>query len=204
MYRITKQVKYGVLFLILFISCLSFPFNKSYACDCVVPLSVQEELERNTAVFSGKVVEIVDKNKNKIIKSTADPIAVVFEVKEWWKGGKQTQVLVNTVRHSSSCGYKFTVDDQYLVYAREIDGELNVSICSRTQSLSTAQTDIEALGKSHIPTEKVSKESLTNVEDEQGNSQNVVNYYLIGILFVSLEISTIMYIKQRNKKNANK
>ena len=39
--------------------------------------TMKEELKHSSAVFAGRVVEIVDENKNKSIQSSADPIAVL-------------------------------------------------------------------------------------------------------------------------------
>ena len=52
---------------IIFTFVMTFVFNVSvaetYACSCVQPGSPSEELNNSSAVFSGKVVEIVDGNK---------------------------------------------------------------------------------------------------------------------------------------------
>nr|WP_236838635.1 hypothetical protein [Caldalkalibacillus salinus] len=164
---------------------LSFAFHysphTSYACSCAEPLPVNEEMERSAAVFSGKTVDMFDKNENSSTLSSADPIAVKFEVEESWKGVNQSQVIVYTVRESASCGFEFELDQQYLVYAQERDGELDVSLCSRTTHLSNAQEDIDELGQGDKPTEQVS----IDLEDEgstQYQSASIVVFIAVLIL----------------------
>ncbi|MFB5284479.1 hypothetical protein [Peribacillus sp. Hz7] len=197
---ITNQVKFAILFMIIVIFFLNYSANNSYACSCVQPDSVKEELERNSAVFSGKVVEIVDENKNKSMQSSADSIAILFEVEETWKGLDQTQVIVYTERSSASCGYEFTLHKEYLVYAHEIDGALRVSLCSRTTSLSTAKKDLDELGKGKKPTEQVSIDSDVSMVEDQISSKDSVNNQIYIILLIVILLLIVVYITRRNKK----
>ena len=170
---------------------LSFSPNTSYACDCSKPDNVTEEVDRHTAVFSGKVIEIVDKNAGSQMQSSADPIAVLFEVEESWKGINQTQVIVYTERSSASCGYEFSLNNSYLVYAQDIDGDLKVSNCSRTTLLSFADEDIAELGKGEKPTEQVA----LSIDDQ------TLPYMLIYILsIVGLLLLVIAFLIRIYKK----
>lgn len=189
-----------ILFFALFIPVFNYSPITSYACSCAEPYPVKEELERSSAVFSGKVVGIIDKNKSKFIQSSADPIAVRFEVEESWKGLSQTQIIVYTERDSSSCGYEFDLGKEYLVYAREVDGELRVSFCSRTALLSAAVKDIEELGKGEKPIEKESIELDAIEEKSQISSNRSVNInktYTITLIFGVL---LVVFIVRRIKK----
>ena len=166
------KVKFIVSFMITFSFVFNYLPNTSHACSCIESGTVKEELTRSSAVFSGKVIEIVDKNKNSSIQSSADPIAVVFEVEESWKGMDQTQVVVYTERSSASCGYEFILNNEYLVYVHENTGNLNVSICSRTTLLSAADQDTEDLGIGERPTEQIVIDLTT---------ENATNYYQLSI-----------------------
>jgi hypothetical protein len=160
---------------------------------------VQEELEQSSAVFSGKVIGVVNKNKFNIMQSSADPIGIVFEVKEVWKGINQTQVIVNTARDSASCGYEFS-STEYLVYAHESNGELSVSLCSRTTQLSSAQGDIEKLGMGKKPTEEVSLD-INDIENESKTSINIVLYSIsLLLILILIYVYTNRRIKKRNMK----
>lgn len=172
---------------------LNYSPNTCFACDCARPDNVNEQLDRSTAVFSGEVIEIVDKNKNNSIQSSADPIAVLFKVDESWKGIDQSQVIIYTARDGASCGYEFSLNNKYLVYAQETDGDLIVNICSRTTLLSSSDKDLEELGKGEKPTEQVSI-NLDAIEAED----KLTNGYIIVITFLFvLLIIVIAYVTRR-------
>ncbi|OEH91119.1 hypothetical protein [Bacillus solimangrovi] len=146
-----------VIMMVLVLSyLLNYSPTTSYACSCAEPGSVTEELERSSAVFSGKVIDIMDKNAYSPLKSSDDPLAILFEVEESWKGINQTEVIVYTARSSSICGYDVELNNNYLVYATETDRKLKLSFCSRTTLLSEANEDIKQLGAGERPTEDVS------------------------------------------------
>ena len=191
-----------ILFFALFISIFTFSPLTSYACSCAEPYPVKEELERSSAVFSGKVVEIVDKNKSKAIQSSADPIAVRFEVEESWKKISQTQIIVYTERSSASCGYRFDLGKEYLVYAHEADGELWANICSRTALLTAAVNDVQELGKGEKRLEKEPIKLDVNEGKNQSFSEHKGNMSIIYtiIIILALLVVVVFFIARRNKK----
>lgn len=173
-----KYIKGVLVLLLLFLIIISLFPRQALACSCAQPESVKGELNRKTAVFSGKVVELVDDNKFSYIKSSADPIEVLFEVNESWKGTNTSQVIVKTARSGASCGYEFELNKEYLVYAYgEID-QLETGFCERTALLSTAGDDLAILGQGKEPTEKV------NLQDELGKSYLVFYLAIIAIFIV--------------------
>ncbi len=77
--------------------------RSSLACTCAPPQSASQELNRATAVFSGKVLEV------KRHKRSADLFAsvqVLFEVEKVWKGVDSRTVSIFTSSQSSACGYR--------------------------------------------------------------------------------------------------
>jgi len=176
---------------------MNFSPNTGYACSCDMPGNAQEELDRSSAVFSGEVIGILDKNKNGYIQSSADPIAVLFEVEETWKGVTQSQVIVYTAKDSTSCGYQFALNTKYLVYAYESDGSLNTSICSKTTPLTLAVDDMDELGEGELPTEQVSID-LTKDESQITSlfKQNLI--YILSLIF--LLVLVVVVIVTRRKK----
>jgi hypothetical protein len=187
----TVKVKFVISIMITIIFVLNFSPNTSYACSCVESGTVKEEWTRSSAVFSGKVIDIVDKKKNSLIQSSADLIAVLIEVEESWKGNRQNQVVVYTERSSASCGFEFTINNKYLVYANENDGKLKVSLCSRTTLLSLANEDIDELGEGEKPTEQVSIDMTTEI---------TANIYIYISLFIVFLLLGGLYMKRRIKK----
>lgn len=190
-----------ILIVILFISVLIYPIDKGYACSCSQPDPPKEALEGSSAVFSGKVIDIVDRNKNNEIQSSADPIAILFDVDKSWKGVDQTQITVYTERSSASCGYGFSLNEKYLVYAYKDDGELRVNACSRTAPLSGAKEDIQALGKGETPAEQVTLDIESIVGQEKSPSESTQNNTQIYIAFIMLVLLlTVTIIRSRRKK----
>ncbi|WP_404450677.1 hypothetical protein LG329_09935 [Virgibacillus necropolis] len=177
-----RRTAYLMLMVLAVTTIITYVPSKSFACSCAEPGTVTEVLNRDGAtVFSGRVVKKVDQSKLDMLQSSADPISVLFQVDKTWKGVNQSQVIVKTARSSASCGYEFTLNERYLVYASERDGELNVNLCSRTQSITDAQADLEVLGMGKDPTEKV------HLEDQMtGMSMMViVTWAVLGIVGVS-------------------
>ena len=193
-----SKINFSVVLLLTFIF-FSYSPNTSYACSCVEPGSVQEEFNQSVAVFSGKVIGVIDKDKFNPIQSSSDPIGVVFEVDEVWKGINQTQVIVYTSRFPESCGYEFTTT-KYLVYANESDGDLSVSMCSRTTLLSAAQEDLNELGLGDKPTEEV-KIDLNDTEEESMSPTNKIIFSIaMLIMLIVVAIYIIRLVEKRNLK----
>ena len=72
---------------------------------------------------------------------------VTMEVFRFWKGVSQNQLSLYTASGGeASCGFDFKDGEEYLVYANDSDGDLYVSLCSRTASLALAQEDLNVLG----------------------------------------------------------
>lgn len=191
MSNVNKEIfRNAGLFMMIFGFFLTFLPTNSYACSCVLPGTPEEELEESTAVFSGKVVEMIDKDKNNLIQSSADPIAVVLEVEETWKGMDKSEVVVHTKRSSASCGYEFSLNKDYIVYANEGDGGLHVSLCSRTALLSGADEDLKALDEGEKPKEEVSVDLI--------NAYNYSVYIYLAVTVVLL-VGVYFIIARRSK-----
>ncbi|MEC2056001.1 hypothetical protein I6J18_02360 [Peribacillus psychrosaccharolyticus] len=179
-----QKLAFVILLFISFTIC-SFP-STSYACKCVEPKSPTKELRESTAVFSGKVIDQLEKGRTQF---------VLFEVKETWKGLNESQAIVETVNSSSSCGYEFEDGKEYIVYTNETDGHLEVSLCSRTHLLSAASEDLDKLGKGEEPSEQVTLD--LSDEDEPPV------WMMLSLLVVGFGLAVFYGIK-RVKKKVNK
>ena len=60
---LSNIAKIAIMIVVLLSSLFLYSPKKSHACSCAEPYPVQQELENSSAVFSGKVIEIVDQNK---------------------------------------------------------------------------------------------------------------------------------------------
>lgn len=179
---------------------ISFLFNlsitSSYACSCVQPESAQKELSARDFVFSGKVKKVIDQNENSIIKSSADLLEIHFEVNEMWKGIDETEVIVFTERDSASCGFSFTTNEDYLVYANEEERKMKVNICSRTSPLVNASADIDELGEGEKPTK------IVNLNEHARDGGITATTIIIGISLGALIIIFISYFITNKRKNS--
>lgn len=109
------------------------------ALDCVESGTVKEEMEKSDVIFTGKVVSSKDNKRNNDMQS----INVDFDVYQIWKGEKTETI---TIQDIPGWAY-FTVGEEYLVYAKDSEGELHSSVCTRSSVLEDAEADLVELGK---------------------------------------------------------
>jgi hypothetical protein len=171
-----------------------------FACSCAPPGTPIQELNRSGAVFAGKVVAI-DAPSNlpilttsfpfiNFLSSSADPVSVTFDVSDVWKGPAYRQLVVTTVRDSASCGYPFQVGETYLVYATEQGAELTTNLCSRTNSISQAQSDLVALGPGTAPTL------------DSAPQRSPINSLLLALGGVSIVLTGLILLLLRKRRPA--
>lgn len=166
----------------------SFPSITS-ACSCAYLPSVEEEFELSKAIFSGKVVDIKEKQslKGDTTKS------VLFEVTNTWKGVEQSQVIITTGQGGGDCGYNFIKGEEYLVYANESimygTKSLISTICNRTYVLSSSQEDLEILGEGQPPIEEV------NLIDKHIRNQ----IYIWATVAVAIGIVVFFILNKRKR-----
>lgn len=137
-------------FKLFLVVCLFFlGVETTLACSCAPPQSPAAELKKASAVFAGKVIEIKRQQREKGPKHPGDlfrEIEVRLEVSKAWKGIDKDIAVVFTPAHSASCGYRFSKDKTYLVYAYENkEGKLETGICSRTKRLDDAEEETKEL-----------------------------------------------------------
>jgi len=120
----------------------------TFACSCVTPSAVKEEIKTTDAVFSGKVTSV---------SKFRGAWKVKFRVEKTWKGSLPKTITLVTAQDSAMCGYNFKARKKYLIYAKRDDkNKLSVSLCSRTAELSKASEDVKVLDK--LKTEQTSKD----------------------------------------------
>jgi len=106
----------------------------AFACPCPEIPDPLTSLKQSAAVFSGSVLNI-DENGDISPVTGTSMRKVYFSVNRAWKGIERIPISVNTEKTSAACGYEFSVGNKYLVYAYGEKGNLQVSLCSRTQRL---------------------------------------------------------------------
>lgn len=188
------KMKMLLIFILLFPLTLNFSTTSSYACSCAQPGAPMDELAISDYVFSGKVKAIIDPNKGSMVKSSADLLEVQFEVMDTWKGVNETEVIVFTERDSASCGFNFNINEDYLVYAQNNNGEKKVSLCSRTAQLTNASADLTELGVGEKPTK-------VGVLDDKKDEQTPIDIpILLFTILVILLIFTSYIVVQKKMK----
>jgi len=143
----------------LFLICggaLSGPTRGS--CDCIrlrrpqsPATEVQAEVKHADVVILGRVVAITDTSVAGSPSTVYGRSAhrIVVRVDSLWKGSEADSLVVWT-----ECDYPFQVDSSYVIFANQQHSALWTrkhaalwtGICSLTQSRSTAETYIRALG----------------------------------------------------------
>jgi hypothetical protein len=116
----------------------------AFGCSCVEPQPPAEALVESKTVFSGKALSISSNEYGKL---------VTFDVDRAWKGISKDRVTASTPANSAGCGYEFEEGKEYLVYSNQEENALNVILCSRTQPLETASSDLAVLGQGYPPTQ---------------------------------------------------
>ena len=95
--------------------------------------------------------------------ASIDPTKVTFNVFQVWKGTEGKILTLTTPNSSASCGYEFEENKDYIVYARQEEGKLTTSLCSRTQPLTFAQLDLQELGEGTTPENIDTEAESTNL-----------------------------------------
>jgi len=92
--------------------------------------------DASTLVFEGTVIDIETPKD----EYSLEPVNVMFHVPRVWKGKSENTITIYTEKHFIACGYPFRdkPGNTYLVYAYELEGQLNTNTCSRTRLRSHA------------------------------------------------------------------
>lgn len=157
-----------VLCLSMLFTLLAHP-SPAKACSCVEGTTIPNEFSQSDAVFSGKVVRIVD-NYSPIFSSLdmlmnkiwLSPYffhaggkywgySVFLKIFDSWKGFAKNFIEIDTGNGMGDCGFSFALDKEYLVYASHAygipDNYLVAGTCSRTAEVSDAAEDLNYLNK---------------------------------------------------------
>ncbi|OME89316.1 hypothetical protein BK123_26470 [Paenibacillus lautus] len=161
--------------LLLLVSLYTVKPANVFACSCAGPPTVEESLERSAAIFAGKVTKLVGP-KPKLVMSSADPVHVMLEVTEVWKGELAGMTELTTAMSSASCGYdQFAVGSEFLVFASVESGQLRTGMCDGTKLLSTAGKELTELGDGYPPEDASARGSAPDTFAEgvpSGEGQN--------------------------------
>jgi hypothetical protein len=157
-----------------------------YACQCVGVVGLSEELERSDVIFAGKAVEV----ESALISGKA-----TFQVSHIWRGALGPIVTTSNVW---DCMSVFRVGEEYLVFARKVDGELGLgyqlvaSRCGQTRELSYSGKALAVLGPGSPPSNN------TNMPSEK------LGLLLMGgaVLAILLTAAVVGFVRKRRLRRA--
>jgi len=186
-----------------------------FACSCVASPSVdklvKDELDRKTAIFSGKVIKVTPPPQKETM-SSADLVQVDFEVTTVWKGELKQQTVIYTAMDSASCGYEgFNVGGDYIVSAYEDSGKLETGMCELTKPVSAAGSELDVLGEGYAPIPLSAGEVLPSSKDaayevanevpsgESKESEPSKTQIILGSLALFLMIGVVITLARRRR-----
>lgn len=127
------------------LTCCALPApSTARACSCA-QVDVATARQTAAAVFEGRTTQ-VERLEGAPGVGGDESLRVTLRVVQTWKGADAEEVVVTTAGSGAACGFPFARDTSYLVYADEHQGQLRVSLCSRTRAIADAQEDLAELG----------------------------------------------------------
>jgi len=116
----------GLIFLIVICSVFSFSFEFAFGCTCDSE-SLDVYFARSDYVFLGTVEKI------ELTNTTYNDVFI--KIDRFWKGIETENVVVQTLFSTDACGYSFSQNQTYLVFARESTSGPVTSSCSGTNTI---------------------------------------------------------------------
>ena len=131
---------------------LTWP-KSAFACSCALPDAPPIAFGRADAVFSGIVLWVNDLNGIPLLRDVGRYWPRLYSlvpsggrvdllVLESWKGVTTTSVTLDAGSAWGMCGYSFTLGGQYLIYASRSASGFSTNLCTRTNDLVSATTDL--------------------------------------------------------------
>ena len=180
----------GIVFsLILFVDLVD-------ACSCISDVSVEEAFQQSDVIFIGKVIKI---DKPLLTISSSDPMDIQFTLSKSYKGDLEEIIQVQTALDSSSCGFPFSENTDYLVYANLVNGKYQTGLCSRNTDLENAQEDLIVLDNLGTRKPTVKNENSNNKLDLTQALVMALLLLVIALLVVA-EIHIARWIKGKKKQ----
>jgi hypothetical protein len=168
---------------------------RAEACSCVSPGSPTEELAKSTAVFEGLVL-----GSNSVAAGPSIYTRHVrFQVLKSWKGVEADTIASIGVPSGSSagCGFDSMTDGStWLVYAREVEGALTTSLCSRSLPRESAASDRLELG-APTDTGSVAPGSLGGTGGGGCSLADARPWRATGTVFVALALVGVVIRRRR-------
>jgi hypothetical protein len=92
------------------------------ACSCGME-TPDQNFEKADVVFTGTVLSVTKAGREFRVDMLVDTA---------YKGTSKSRLTITTSHDSGLCGYTFAGQTRYLVYAKEVDRKINVTLCDGT------------------------------------------------------------------------
>lgn len=152
----------------------------SYACSCANPGKLDNRQYDYYDFIATGVVEEVE--------TEGMFTAINFQVKHFYKSqGEESMVMLKTASSSAACGISASKGQEWLIYATVENGELQVSLCSRsivlkgegmTEVPSRAKEDLVFLEIKEQEGKNYSIGKIETIQSEVLNENRLLNIYL--------------------------
>ena len=173
--------------LLALILITGFFMGQSAFAECVI-LHPLENFENADLIFSGKVIDISQPSDFKTYNT--------FEMLQSWKGQPDNII---TVRFDliETCGLAFSLNEEYLVYATEFNGEFYTDSQRGTKSLNEAQEDMKFLD----PPSGLINDVQTFTTDVQNiHPEWIIAFLIIASISLGLGFGIFYVLRKRSRK----
>jgi hypothetical protein len=118
----------------LVILCSLFCLSRAFSCTCTKQPSLEDEVARSAAIFTGRVVVM-----QVVSVENHDMVLVGFKPEHFYVGSGSEKIWVLTGMGRGDCGFRFRLDEKYVVFAyagrTSKKHSLETDICTRTEML---------------------------------------------------------------------
>lgn len=154
-----------------------------YACQCAGIAGLKEELERSDVIFAGTAVKV----DSALVSGKA-----TFQVSQVWRGAVEPIVTTSNIW---DCMSVFRIGEEYLVFARRVDGEFGLgyrlvaSTCGQTSTLSDSGRALAVLGPGSPP--------LNNTQPSQKFGLILITGIVLAILLTTAAVGLVRKLRLR-------
>jgi hypothetical protein len=138
---------------VVFILVTIFFSTIGFACSCsnTTPIQKTSKRYRERAVFTARIVQLVGRTFDMGGKAYSEQALAVVQKRYWGLPWFWPKVVLLDGRYP--CDIAMAAGEEYLVSGLRVRyGVLDVSVCSRTQPLKTAQLDLRTIDGTHCET----------------------------------------------------
>jgi len=188
-----------------------------YCCDCSEKPSIEENWEKASQVFVGKVIKV---DSSLYSEYGQKMYSYTIKISKIYKGEIINEQSFRTILGVSmgSCDYYFEKGKKYLIYTKKDHNALGCSICSRTNLLQNIQNnELKLLDELYSKSKKNRGVQIikfqNNIEyqidlvkksfEEKLERKNKVICILSGLSFILFVVLLLLFLKNKRVFKSN-